>query len=168
MSDILRLARRIGMTVGIGRQTADTDESRGSATMQVALGGDELRDNVPHTQMFGFASRPIPGSDVVVLFQGGNRRQGTVIASGHQPSRPRDLASGEVCVFHPSSGARVWFRSDGSIRIVPAGAPVEIDGDLVVTGKVTAADAVFAGITQSTHEHTNGNNGGNTGHPVAG
>lgn len=59
MTSLARLARRVAMAFGLGRQTADTDESRSTATVQVALTSGELRSDVPMMQLYGFASRPV-------------------------------------------------------------------------------------------------------------
>ncbi len=156
------------MALGVGRQTADTDESKGTATVQVTLPHGELRSDVPIVQHFGLASRPIAGSDVIVVFQAGDRTRGVAMATGHQPSRPKDLQPGEVCLFHPQTGSRIWLKADGSILLGPANGKVLLDGALTTTGTITAPEVVVNGVAHSSHEHTNGNDGQNTGGPMAG
>lgn len=168
MTPMQRFGARISMALGIGRQTADTDESQGTAALQAALPHGELRSDVPLVQQFGFASRPIAGSDVIVLFQSGDRTRGVAVATGHQPSRPKDLQPGEVCLFHPLSGSRIWLKADGSILIDPSNGKVLLDGALTTTGSITAPEVVVNGIPHSSHEHPNGNDGQNTGGPIAG
>lgn len=81
--------------------------------------------------------------------EGGNRAH--LPLSGKQ--RPR-IASGEVVVFHPETGSKVWFRADGSIdvdatgdlRAVAAGdVSVEAGGDLAA--QATGAVSIEAGTT---------------------
>ncbi|MBM9401541.1 phage baseplate assembly protein [Gluconacetobacter azotocaptans] len=150
---ILRVARRVAMAIGIGRQTADTDESRTTATVQVALPGSELRSDVPMVQLYGYASRPVPGSDLIVLFQGGDRSRGVAIASGDQRNRPNDLQPGEVCLFHPRTGSRIWMKDDGSILIAPQNGKTAIVGDLDVSGIMTGGEVVAQDVKLSTHPH---------------
>ena len=168
MNPLQRLAARVSMALGIGRQTSDTDESQGTATLQAALPAGELRSDLPLVQQFGFCSRPIPGCDVIVAYQSGDRSKGVVIATGHQPSRPQDLQPGEVCVLHPPTGSRIWLQQDGSILLKPASGLVTLDGALMVTGTITAPEVVINGVAHSSHEHTNGNDGQDTGGPIAG
>ncbi|GBQ84058.1 bacteriophage protein [Gluconacetobacter johannae DSM 13595] len=142
---ILRVARRVAMAIGIGRQTANTDESRTTATVQVALPGGELHSDVPMVQLYGFASRPVPGSDLIVLFQGGDRSRGVAIASGDQRNRPTDLQPGEACLFHPASGNRVWMKADGSIA---HNAPVVESSDVLRAGNgATGSFTTPTGLT---------------------
>ena len=110
---LMRTARRVMMALGIGRQTADTNEASNTPTVQVALAAGELRSDVPIMQEYGLVSRPVPGSDLLVAFIGGDRTRGVVIATGDQRGRPKDLQPGEVCLFHPSTGSRIWLKEDG-------------------------------------------------------
>ena len=165
MTPLLRQARRIANAMGIGRQTADTDESQGTPTMQVALPGGELRGGMPHVQMFGFASRPTAGADAIAIFQGGDRSRGVVIASGDQRTRPMDLQPGDACVY--AHGSRVWLKPDGSIALIPASGLVTVSGALTATGTITGGEVVAGTVHLTTHDHSNGNDGGNTGPPVS-
>ena len=166
MTPLLRQARRVMNAMGIGRQTADTDETQATPTLQVALPGGELRSDLPHLQLYGFASRPTAGADVVVMFQSGDRGRGVAIASGDQRTRPTDLQPNDACLY--AHGSRIWLRSDGSIAITPGNGKVVVTGDLAVTGTVTAVEVVASSVHLTTHDHTNGNGGKNTGAPVAG
>ncbi|GBQ59655.1 bacteriophage protein [Komagataeibacter swingsii DSM 16373] len=154
------------MALGIGRQTADTNESPNTPTTQIALAAGELRADVPIVQEYGLASRPVPGSDLVVAFIGDDRTRGVVIATGDQRGRPKDLQPGEVCLYHPQTGSRIWLKEDGSIALNPANGKTTIAGDLTASGTITGNEVVAQGIKLSSHEHSNGNNGADTGPPV--
>lgn len=154
-SPINRLARRVSMALGIGRQTADTDESQSTPTLQTVLPGGELRADVPLMQSYGFASRPVPGSDVVVAFVAGDRTRGVAIACGDQRGRPDYLQPGEVAVYHPQTGSNVYFRSDGSMAIRPKNKKLEIDADITVNGTIEATgDVTASSISLESHKHT--------------
>ncbi|WP_308721015.1 phage baseplate assembly protein [Komagataeibacter xylinus] len=153
-SAFVRTARRVMMAVGIGRQTADTNEQVNTPTLQAALAAGELRSDLPMVQEYGLASRPVPGSDVVVVFLGGDRTRGVVVATGDQRGRPKDLQPGEVCLYHPSTGSRIWLKADGSIAIVPANGKTALTGDLTATGTITGNEVVAQGIKLSTHPHS--------------
>lgn len=149
-----RTARRIAMALGVGRQTADTNEQPSTPTVQVALAAGEIRSDVPFVQEYGFASRPVPGSDIVVMFQAGDRSRGVAIASGDQRNRPKDLQPGEVCVFHPPSGSQIKMQKDGTILIKPSAGKGTWDGDLDVSGTVSAQECKAGNIALSTHKHS--------------
>lgn len=89
----------------------------------------------------------------------------------HLPGSPGKAPAtqlGEVVVFHPTTGSKVHFLQDGSIQVVaglasvvvtatggitlnPGAVPVTINGDLVVTGSITAASvAASGGVTIGT------------------
>lgn len=163
---LTRTARRVMMALGVGRQTADTNETPNTPTVQVALAADELRSDVPIMQEYGLASRPVPGSDLLVAFIGGDRTRGVVVATGDQRGRPRDLQPGEVCLFHPPTGSRIWLKADGSIAIVPANGKTAATGDLTVSGTITGNEVVAQGVKLTNHAHSNGNDGADTGPPV--
>ncbi|AQU87961.1 hypothetical protein B0W47_11315 [Komagataeibacter nataicola] len=152
-SAFVRTARRVMMAVGIGRQTADTNEQVSTPTLQAALAAGELRSDLPMVQEYGLASRPVPGSDVVVVFLGGDRTRGVVVATGDQRGRPKDLQPGDVCLFHPRTGSRIWLKEDGSIAIIPANGKTALTGDLTATGTITGNEVVAQGIKLSTHPH---------------
>jgi phage gp45-like len=163
---LMRTARRVMMSLGIGRQTADTNETPNTPTVQVALAAGELRSDVPVMQEYGLASRPVPGSDLLVAFIGGDRTRGIVIATGDQRGRPKYLQPGEVCLFHPSTGSRIWLKADGSIAIAPFNGKTAVTGDLTASGTITGNEVVAQGVKLSSHEHSNGNEGQDTGPPV--
>ncbi|GCE81848.1 phage baseplate assembly protein domain-containing protein [Komagataeibacter oboediens] len=163
---VLRTARRVMMALGIGRQTANTNETPNTPTVQAALAAGEMKADLPIMQEYGLASRPVPGSDLVIAFIGGDRTRGVVIATGDQRGRPKDLQPGEVCLFHPSTGSRVWLKADGSIALDPANNKVTTPGDFTAGGTITGNEVIAHGIKLSGHVHTNGNGGANTGEPI--
>ena len=120
MSDTFtRLARRVAMSLGLGRQLSDTDNRQSTPTLQVALAAGELRSDVPLVQEYGFASRPVPGPDIVAVFQGGFRPRGAAIARGDQRNRPKDLQPGAVCLYLPRTGSRIRPTNDGPFALTP-------------------------------------------------
>ncbi|GCE89431.1 bacteriophage protein [Komagataeibacter diospyri] len=166
ISSVMRTMRRVMMMVGIGRLLADTNENRSTPTVQAALAAGEIRGDVPLMQEYGLASRPVPGSDAIIIFVGGDRTRGIAIATGDQRGRPTDLQPGEVCLYHPRTGSRIWLKADGSIALNPANGKTAVTGDLTATGTITGNEVMVSGVKLSSHVHSNGNNGENTGKPV--
>lgn len=168
---VQRTARRVAMALGIGRLTADTNETPSTPTVQVALAAGEIRSDIPFMQDYGFASRPLPGSDIVIMFQAGDRARGVAIGSGDQRNRLKDLQPGEVCVFHPPSGSQIKMQSDGSILIKPSSGKGKWEGDLDVSGNVTVEKTVTAqeckagDIALTSHGHSGVQPGSGTSGP---
>jgi phage gp45-like len=148
--------------------------------MQAQLSPYQVRDNIPMFALHGVISRPLPGACMVVLYQGGNPSKAACVGVNDPRYYLSGLPDGTVGLAH-HLGASVLFYAD-HIQIEANGKPVtlanagqvtittsskvRIEGDLEVTGQVTAqADA--AAVHLSTHTHTGVTPGsGNTGGPV--
>lgn len=127
---IARIWRRVQLTVGRGRVTTSND-SKSAQLLQVAIGPLETRDNTPRIAEFGFTSLPPVGSDVVLVFMGGDRSSGVVVATNHQPSRPTGLLEGESMVYD-LWGHYIHFTEAG-IVIEAKGQPVTVNDASTVT-----------------------------------
>nr|WP_262925799.1 phage baseplate assembly protein V [Pseudomonas chlororaphis] len=133
-----RLWRRAQLMTGWGR-VAFADDSKAAQTLQVKLNNSETRDATPRLAEFGFTSVPPDGSDLMVLFMGGDRSKGVVVATGHQGSRPVGLAAGE-CMVYDLWGKSVYFTKDGGIIVEAKDAKVTVNNASAVT--INAATAV--------------------------
>lgn len=141
-------------------------------TLDLAVLARETLTGAERFAHFGFTSRPPAGSEVVVLCLGGNRDHPVVVADEDRRSRPTgELEEGEACLW-AVGGARVFVRSDGSVEIAASGT-LFVDGDVEVTGNVTAsgdlADAIgtLAALRAAYNVHTHTDpQGGVTGPPV--
>ena len=159
-----QLAGRVGMMIGLGRILAtrtDRGAGRSTLTAQVKLPETgEVRDDTPVLSLYGVSSRPRPGADAAVLFLGGNRGAGVVIASG-DGSFTIELNPGEVAL-HTHDGTHVHLKLGGKVS-VKASVEVEIDTPLLrVTG-----DVVASGISLVHHKHGGVQSGGSqTGEPT--
>jgi len=146
-ASIERIWRRVLLVVGRGRATVVND--RGTVQrLQVNLGALELHDALPRLAEYGLTSVPPVGSDVVVLFVGGDRSNGVVVATGHQGSRKTDLSPGEVALYD-DLGLSVHLTRTG-IVIKGGGLPVKItdtnlitlDSDVAVTGALSVKKSI--------------------------
>ncbi|SEJ21756.1 phage baseplate assembly protein V [Azotobacter beijerinckii] len=133
-----RLWRRMQLVVGWGRVTV-SDDSRSAQVLQVKLNNAETRDGTPRLGEFGIASRPPAGADVIVVFAGGDRSKGVVIATGDQGTRPRNLAIGESMLYD-LWGKYVHLTKDGGIVVEAKNTPVTVNNATVVT--INAASKV--------------------------
>src|SRR5260364_143986 len=114
-----RLFRRVMLMIGRGRLTTGRDD--GPVQLhQARLGALEVRDHTPRV-----------GSDAVVVFIGGERSNGVIIATGHQASRLNHLKAGEAALYD-DLGQRVILTRHG-IVIEGAGLPVTLRNTPEVT-----------------------------------
>ena len=125
-----RIGRRLMTTIGRGRKTTG-DDSGNIQKLQVQLGQNEVRDNTPRLAEFGFTSMPPDGSDLVVLFIGGDRSNGVIIASGDIATRMKNLQPGESALYD-SLGKHVYLKVD-QIEIDAKNQPVNIINATTVT-----------------------------------
>lgn len=132
MSDFLsRMGRRVQAMIGRGRVTVSNDA--GSVqVLQLRLGPIEVRDSTPRLAEFGFTSRPPSGSDAVLVFLGGDRTNGVVVATGHQESRPTGLEEGESMVYD-QFGKFIHLTKDGGVIVQANGGPVTVNNATTVT-----------------------------------
>lgn len=133
-----RIWRRVQLAIGRGRITFSNDQGN-VQILQVRLGQRETRDSTPRLGEFGHASRPPVGADVIVLFAAGNRADGVVIATGHQATRPRNLAEGESQLYD-LWGKSIYLTKDGGIVVEAQGTPVTVNNATTVT--INASEAV--------------------------
>lgn len=132
---VSRLWRRMQLVIGRGRVTTSND-TKTAQLLQIRLGALETRDGTPRLAEFGFTSRPPVGSDVIVLFLGGDRSNAVAIATGHQASRPTGLQEGETMVYD-LWGKSIYFTETHGIVVDARNTPVTINNATTVTINAT-------------------------------
>ncbi len=135
-------------------------DAQGLQVVQLGVLADETRDGLERFQEYGFSSVPFAGAEAVVLFVGGRRDHGLVVAVDDRRYRKRNLEPGESAIYTDEGDYVVLKR--GRIVEVKAGTKLRVDaplaeitgnvtiaGTLDVTGAVTARAtvAVTAGVT---------------------
>jgi phage baseplate assembly protein V len=103
--------------------------------LQIKLGYLETH-TLPALQQFGLASVPPVGSDVLAHYVGGDRSNGVISSTNHQPSRPTRKKSGET-VLYDAFGKSIYLTESGGIVINASSSDVTVNG--AETLKVTAA-----------------------------
>jgi phage gp45-like len=163
LEDITRILRPLSVRVSnlIGRGVVRAaDDAKKVQELQIDLLEGETRDEVERFQEYGFTSVPLDGAETVLVFVGGRRDHGLALGVEDRRYRIGNLASGEVAVYN-HTGARIVFKANGDIELAPKAGqtvkiatPVEISGDVTVTGTLTAsADVVGNGISLNSHTH---------------
>ncbi|MDA8230142.1 MAG: phage baseplate assembly protein V [Magnetospirillum sp.] len=138
LAAIERLFHRVLHAFGAGTLTAVNDAG-GTQLVQAQLSSAETIDDLPRLSEYGFASNPPAGSDAVMVFLGGERAAGIVIATGNQTLRLRSLQSGETAIYD-ALGRSVLLSQAGPV-IDANGAPVTVNNATTVT--VAASVAVI-------------------------
>lgn len=104
---------------------------------------------------YGLSSNTLPGASAVVLFWGGNRGHGVVVATDDGRYRVHGLAPGEVAIYN-NTGSTIIMKANGDIDITPASGNINITGTVNVTGDVLVTGEVQAGnpsIALTDHIH---------------
>lgn len=141
-------------------------EGEGLQGVQAKVLDEEVFDeDTEHMQPGGLTHKPLTGAEGIFLSIGGVRDDGVIICISDRRHRPKDLEDGETCLYNEGDNqARVWCKKDGSIALL-AGAgdgaitltkdkKIEITGDLLVSGEITAMAATPAtAVKVSTHLH---------------
>lgn len=146
MREMKNIKNRVMMAIARGVVRGISDDGK-RQTVQVELLKDELRDGVERMQNYGITSHPHPGGDAAVVFLGGNREQGIVLAFENRQYRVVGLQQGEVCLYDDLGNRVSLLREMVKIEAVQhleASAPtiklvgaVTIEGSLAVNGPST-------------------------------
>jgi phage baseplate assembly protein V len=159
------MRRRISAMVGRAVLTS-IEDAGGIQLLQIDGLADETHDGVERLQDYGFTSVPFPGAEAAVMFAGGLRSHGLVVAVGDRRYRLKGLREGEVAVYD-DQGQKLLLGRDGiaiettkpltitaetvlieadAVNLGGAGGPkVARVGDTVAGGVITTGSAkVFA------------------------
>jgi phage baseplate assembly protein V len=92
------------------------DDTQGVQVLGLSLMDGERKDNVERFQNYGFSSMPMNEAEAIVIFPGGDRSAGVIIAMDERGSRMTGLQPGEVAMYN-NAGNSVILHTDGSIEI---------------------------------------------------
>lgn len=104
------LKRRVMLMVGRAVVKAVADDPK-MQTLQITLLAGEVHDNVERFQNYGFTSVPHPGAEAAVMFVGGLRSHGLVVAVDDRRYRLTGLEAGEVALYD-DLGQKVHLKRD--------------------------------------------------------
>lgn len=81
---------------------------------------DEITDDIERVQNYGFSSNPPIDSESIVIYFGGNKDHGVVIACDSGSFRVKGLLSGEA-VFYAQFGQELKHNADGTTSLTNTG-----------------------------------------------
>jgi len=102
------IKRRIMLAIarGIIKSVTDTTNLQ---QMKIDVLADETIDKLDRVQNYGFTSVPKAGAEAVILFLGGNRDHGVVIATDDRATRLKSLSPGDAAIY-TTSGAKLVLK----------------------------------------------------------
>jgi phage baseplate assembly protein V len=143
IANVKKLISPISMTARMATARGSVERVRDNSkiqTVQITLLDEEVRDRVERLQNYGLSSNPPEGSDAAVIFIGGNRDHGIIIAVDSREYRKKNLAPGEVCIYDKngseillSSGRKIEIKSDLGLEVTINGIKTTIDSSGIVT-----------------------------------
>ncbi|TAH39297.1 MAG: phage baseplate assembly protein V [Planctomycetota bacterium] len=134
------LSRRLSLLVSRGTVKASND-ARKIQELQVSLLAKETQDGLERFQQYGLTGRPFADAEALVVFLGGSRDHGIVIAVDDRRYRLLGLAEGEVALYD-DQGNRVHLKRNHEIEVVAAtkitlqATTVRVNGTLETTGDI--------------------------------
>lgn len=143
-----RLNRKLTLMVGRAVLEAVTDSTSMQTVKVTVLDGD-TDDEVEHMQPGGL-THVASGGEGVALSVGGSTEGRVVVCVSKRSARPTGLLPGETALYS-EGGVVIKLTATGEVEITGA-STVTIDGDLAVTGEVTAKSDT-APVNLSTHLH---------------
>jgi phage baseplate assembly protein V len=130
-----RLKRRVYGMVGRAVLTA-IDDAQGIQALQVEGLSDEVHDGVERMQDYGFTSHPFEDAEAVVVFAGGLRSHGLVVAVGDRRYRLKNLEQGEVAIYDDQEQV-VHLKRDGVLIHTDKKVTIEAAEEIMVDGQST-------------------------------
>ena len=116
------------------------DSSRRVQAAQVGLLKGEARDSVEMFEHYGFTSCPLPGMEAAVMFVGGDRSSGVIVAVGDRMFRLQGLQPGEVALY-TDEGDSLVFKRGRTVELTTLHARITADEDVAVLTKRYTVEA---------------------------
>ena len=130
-----------------------SDDSKKTQILKAELFEGEVGSDLEHPQEYGFTSRSLDGAEVYVIFPGGNRDHPIVVLTADKRTRPKNLAKGEVMVWH-NAGHKIHLKNDGTIEATCS--TFKVNGNIVATGNVSDASGSMQEMRDAYNPHTHG------------
>lgn len=138
---------RVLLMIGRGVLMAVSDNAN-AQVCQVSLLDGELKSNVERVQDYGMTSVPPAGSLATVLFVGGDRSNGVIIAAENRKIRVKGLKAGEVAIY-TDEGDEIYLKRGNEIAFktkkmtVSAEAAVDITAPAItLNGAVSISETL--------------------------
>lgn len=108
--------------------------------IQASLLAGELKDGLEHYQEYGFSTNPPAGIEALVVFCGGSRNNGVVVATGDRMFRIKELQPGEVAIY-TDEGDTIKLGRKRKIQVTTLHLEVNAAEDVTYNTKKFAVNA---------------------------
>jgi phage baseplate assembly protein V len=142
---------------------AETNDQPGMQNAQVSLLFQEGKTAVERLQNYGFSGHPPAQSEVVVVFMGGGRDHGVIVAVDDRDSRFTGLAEGEVAIY-TNEGDSIVLKRDNTVEVTTKHLVINAELDVAITTPTMTLN----GDLQVNGNLTQGSDSLTTGHTVYG
>jgi len=177
------VVKRVRLLLGRGIVRLVNDAG-GLQKMQLSLMGNEVRSNIERMQEYGYSSVPLDGAEAAVLFIGGARDHGIVVATDDRRYRIKSQKPGEVAIY-TDEGDKIELKRNNQIKIttnqfvvdceeftvnasdnVTFYTPIVRANNDIVDRFITNADSNYTmRVTYNSHTHNENDSGGPTDPP---
>lgn len=107
--------RRVMNMIARGVIESITDTA-GIQKVKLSLLADEILEGKERIQEYGFTSVPLAGAEAVMIFLGGNRDHGVIIATDDRRTRLKSLLAGDVALWTASGGKLILRNADKKLE----------------------------------------------------
>lgn len=119
------IRKRIQMIAG--RCTIGTiDDSAPIQLVQAEILSDDVMDEIPRIQNYGFSGVPMPGAKAAYISPNGNVEEMIIVAVDNEELRPKGLTPGES-IHYASPDNYVLCKADKSIEMKASAAKITMD-----------------------------------------
>ena len=166
LRDIISPLRDRIMSIVARGVVEKVSDEKNIQTIKAQILAGEVRDEMERFQEYGFTSKPFSDSECVIVFAGGNRDHGLVIATDDRKYRLKNLQDGEVAIY-TDEGDSITLKRNREIEI-KGDSKVVVKSDNIELGKENLEKIVMGETFQeffNNHQHI-GNLGVPTDIPV--
>ncbi len=140
------IRRKVNLMVGRAVLSAIDDSKKVQVVKLTLLDGEESAE-IERFQEYGFTSTPFDDCEAIVVFVGGNRSHGVVIATEDRAKRPTAVAEGDTALYN-SNGVRVLLDDSGDEVLLGNAPTVFASLSDLVDARLTSIQSTF-----DTHTH---------------
>lgn len=121
------------------------DDSTQIQKIKAKLMADESLDELERLQDYGFASKPLPNAEILVVFPNGNRGHGIVIKADDRRYRVKNLQGGEV-VIYTDEGDKIHFKRGNKIEVTTDELTINATAKVIVNTDEAEVNATTSAI----------------------
>lgn len=112
-----------------------TDDAKGVQVGTFSLLHGEKRRGIERVQNYGFSSSPLADSEAIIVFPGGDRSAGVVVALDDRATRMSGLQAGEVAIY-THEGDSIVLGTNNEITITTKRLIINAEERVTITSPI--------------------------------